>query len=93
MARRSARFFASFLLALMMLALLPFVPAEAQQQPATAQEPYVIGLEGFAYPYPVNMLPLTNEGEQVRMAYMDVAPATPNGRAVLLLHGRNFPSS
>jgi pimeloyl-ACP methyl ester carboxylesterase len=39
------------------------------------------------------MLPLTNEGEQVRMAYMDVAPAAPNGRAVLLLHGRNFPSS
>ena len=27
------------------------------------------------------------------MAYMDVAPAQPNGRTVLLLHGRNFPSS
>ena len=39
------------------------------------------------------MLPLVNDGEQVRMAYMDVAPAQPNGRAVVLLHGRNFPSS
>jgi pimeloyl-ACP methyl ester carboxylesterase len=57
------------------------------------REPYGIGLEGFAYPYPVNLLPLVNDGEQVRMAYMDVAPAQPNGRTVVLLHGRNFPSS
>jgi pimeloyl-ACP methyl ester carboxylesterase len=27
------------------------------------------------------------------MAYMDIAPVKPNGRTVLLLHGRNFPSS
>jgi len=57
------------------------------------REPYGIGLEGFAYPYPVQMLPLVNDGEQVRMAYMDVPAAVPNGHAVVLLHGRNFPSS
>ena len=57
------------------------------------REPYGIGLEGFAYPYHVNMLPLVNDGEQIRMAYMDIAPAQPNGRTVVLLHGRNFPSS
>ncbi len=76
------------------LVLLSFTAAHAQQ-PTTTQnkEPYGIGLEGFAYPYPVHMLPLVNEGEQVRMAYMDVAPANPNGRTVILLHGRNFPSS
>jgi len=66
-------------------------PAHAAE-PAT-REPYGIGLEGFAYPYPVSMLPLNNDGEQVWMAYMDVAPAQPNGRIVVLLHGRNFPSS
>jgi pimeloyl-ACP methyl ester carboxylesterase len=60
---------------------------------SASREPYGIGLEGFAYPYPVSMLPLNNDGEQVRMAYMDVAPAKPNGRTVVLLHGRNFPSS
>jgi pimeloyl-ACP methyl ester carboxylesterase len=60
---------------------------------AAEREPYGIGLEGFAYPYPVNMLPLVNDGEQLRMAYMDVAAAQPNGRVVVLLHGRNFPSS
>src|SRR5882757_7346748 len=70
------------------LLAVPFAPANAGER-----EPYGIGLEGFAYPYPVNMLPLVNDGEPVRMAYMDVPPATPNGRSVLLLHGRNFPSS
>ena len=73
------------------LLALPFMSAHAAE-PAP-HEPYGIGLEGFAYPYPVSMLPLVNDGEQVRMAYMDVAPAQPNGRTVVLLHGRNFPSS
>src|SRR3982075_4323426 len=73
------------------LLVLPSVSGHAAE-PAQ-REPYGIGLEGFAYPYPVSMLPLVNDGEQVRMAYMDVAPAQPNGRAVVLLHGRNFPSS
>ena len=60
---------------------------------AAEREPYGIALEGFAYPYPVHLLPLVNDGEQVRMAYMDVAAASSNGRTVVLLHGRNFPSS
>ena len=68
----------------------PLCHAHAAETP---REPYGIGLEGFAYPYPVSLLPLVNDGEQVRMAYMDVAPAQPNGRTVVLLHGRNFPSS
>src|SRR4030088_380122 len=73
------------------LIALPLIPAHAAE-PAT-REHYGIGLEGFAYPYPVSMLPLNNDGEQVRMAYMDVAPAQRIGRSVVLLHGRNFPSS
>ncbi len=73
------------------LILLPSIAAHAAE-PA-AREPYGIGLEGFAYPYPVSQLPLNNDGKQVRMAYMDVGPAQPNGRTVVLLHGRNFPSS
>src|SRR3981189_1231603 len=73
------------------LAVLPFTTANAAE--AVQREPSGIGLEGFAYPYPVSMLPLVKDGEQVRMAYMDVAPAQPNGRTVVLLHGRNFPSS
>jgi pimeloyl-ACP methyl ester carboxylesterase len=73
------------------LAIMPLAFVHAAEP--IPREPYGIGLEGFAYPYSVNMLPLVNDGEQVRMAYMDIAAATPNGRTVMLLHGRNFPSS
>ena len=74
------------------LALLPaLTPAAAR---AEEQSPLGIGLEGFAYPFPVRFLPLTRDGEAQRLAYMDVPAAdNANGRTVLLLHGRNFPSS
>jgi pimeloyl-ACP methyl ester carboxylesterase len=68
-----------------------FTPAYAAE--SGERQPYGIDLEGFAYPYPVSLMPLVNDGEQLRMAYMDVAPAKPNGQTVVLLHGRNFPSS
>src|SRR5262249_22118007 len=49
---------------------------------------------GFAYPHSVNLFPVVNDGEQLHMAYMDIgASGQPNGRTVVLLHGRNFPSS
>src|SRR5579871_50664 len=70
--------------------LYPFTSALAADAP---REPYGINLEGFAYPYPVSFLPVVNDGEELRMAYMDVRPAQPNGRSVVLLHGRNFPAS
>ncbi|ALW86028.1 alpha/beta hydrolase [Hymenobacter sedentarius] len=48
-------------------------------------------LDGYNYPYPVKTLPLKLEGQALRMAYMDVpANAKPNGRTVVLLHGKNF---
>lgn len=62
--------------------------------PARAEEPFGIGLEGFAYPFPVHMFVIGGGQERLNMAYMDVAPqGESNGRTVLLLHGRNFPSS
>jgi len=66
----------------------------AIESPGARGEAMGIALEGFPYPYPVNFLPLTLEGEDLRLAYMDVAPVgPPTGRTVVLLHGRNFPSS
>ncbi|KQS41289.1 alpha/beta fold hydrolase [Pedobacter sp. Leaf194] len=50
-----------------------------------------ITLENIKYPYPVKFLPLSVEGQDIRMAYMDVAPTTTaNGRSVMLFHGKNF---
>ncbi|MGH7210778.1 MAG: alpha/beta fold hydrolase, partial [Acetobacteraceae bacterium] len=61
---------------------------------ARAADPLGIDLEGFPYPFPVAFFPLEVWHHPSRMAYMDVAPTgAPNGQAVLLLHGRNFPSS
>jgi pimeloyl-ACP methyl ester carboxylesterase len=58
---------------------------------ARAQDSLSITLENVKYPYPVQFLPLKIEGQDVRMAYMDVKPtATPNGRSIILLHGKNF---
>ena len=61
---------------------------------AARAEAMGIALEGFPYPYPVHFMSLTLHGEDLRLAYMDAPPDGPsNGRAVVLLHGRNFPSS
>ncbi|WP_051291984.1 alpha/beta fold hydrolase [Acetobacter nitrogenifigens] len=65
-------------------------------QPATTEttEPLGIGLEGWPYPGPVSFLPLVMGGQSVRMAYMDFAPTSgANGRAIFLLHGKNFDGS
>jgi pimeloyl-ACP methyl ester carboxylesterase len=89
------------------LALLPVATAALAttarlakaQTPAPAPvhnytEPMGVALEGWPYPAPVKFLPLTMEGQAVRMAYMDIPPAGPaNGRTAVLLHGKNFDSS
>ncbi|SDC63476.1 Pimeloyl-ACP methyl ester carboxylesterase [Cupriavidus sp. YR651] len=47
-------------------------------------------LEGFDYPYPVQHYKFSSQGQPLDMAFMDVKPEKPNGRAVVLLHGKNF---
>lgn len=54
-------------------------------------QPGSITSEDVPYPQAVSYLPLTMYGQDVRMAYMDVAPSgQSNGRTVVLLHGNNF---
>jgi pimeloyl-ACP methyl ester carboxylesterase len=61
---------------------------------ASALEPVGIALENWPYPYPVSFVDLTVNGQKLRQAYMDVAPAgQANGRVALLFHGRNFPAN
>lgn len=77
------------------LCAMPAVQAQtAASAPATSTDTYGIALEGFAYPHPVQLLPVVWEGRSLRLAYMDVPPSkAPNGQVVVLMHGRNFPSS
>jgi pimeloyl-ACP methyl ester carboxylesterase len=58
---------------------------------ACAQDSLSITLENVRYPYAVHFLPLHVEGQDLRMAYMDVEPtAAANGHTVMLFHGKNF---
>jgi pimeloyl-ACP methyl ester carboxylesterase len=67
----------------MTLATLP--PAHAEALPRHGAR-----LEGFDYPHPVRTFAIASQAQSLEMAYLDVAPAAPNGRTVVLLHGKNF---
>src|SRR4249919_3063623 len=63
----------------------PAVPTPTDVKPGS------ITCEDVPYPFPVSYLPLTLYGQDVRIAFMDVAPAgAANGHAVVLFHGNNF---
>ena len=48
-------------------------------------------LERFDYPLPVSWHETTSQSVPVRMAWLDVKPSiAPNGRTIVLLHGKNF---
>ena len=59
--------------------------------PSTAPEAWgavSINMEEIDYPYPVSYFNFSVYGEEVRVAYMDVAPkGQPNGRTVIFHHG------
>jgi pimeloyl-ACP methyl ester carboxylesterase len=52
--------------------------------------PLDIDLTNYQYPYPVQFIALHIQGEDLKMAYMDVKPSNANGHVVMLLHGKNF---
>ena len=68
-----------------MILALPAVSQTMPRQPAFGLE-----LEGFAYPYPVANFQFSSQRQQLQMAYMDIAAATPNGQTAVLFHGKNF---
>jgi pimeloyl-ACP methyl ester carboxylesterase len=58
---------------------------------ADARAPaYDAELTGFPYPFPVQFHHFEAQRQKLRMAYMDVTPPKPNGKTVVLLHGKNF---
>ena len=69
--------------------LLLTIPLSAL--PASAAAVYGPELQGFTYPHPVQHFSFTSQGQALQMAYMDVAAkGQPNGRIVVLMHGKNF---
>lgn len=54
------------------------------------QKPIGIQLENYPYPFEVKTIGLSIQGQDLQMAYIDLQPKNPNGKSVLLLHGKNF---
>lgn len=51
---------------------------------------YDAELSNYSYPFPVQYYEFQSQRQKLKMAYMDVQPLVPNGRVVVLLHGKNF---
>lgn len=84
------RMFRHALIPFLFAAMLPVAAQAAVARPVADGPAYGAELEGFAYPAPVNQFRFTSQGVDLHMAFMDVQPAKPNGRTVVLLHGKNF---
>ncbi len=71
-----------------MLLLVAMTIAGSAQQ----NELKVLGLnlENYKYPYDVHFIVLNSQNQALQMAYMDVRPERPNGKSIMLLHGKNF---
>lgn len=63
--------------------------ADTQARESEAFDPE---LSRYAYPLAVSEFEIESPYERLRMAYMDVRPRDPNGRSVVLLHGKSFAS-
>lgn len=73
------------------LVLFLFVGLFSTAVKAQADRPVLdIMLTNYEYPYEVRYMNLNNQGEDLKMAYIDVHPAKPNGKTLVLLHGKNF---
>jgi pimeloyl-ACP methyl ester carboxylesterase len=78
---------------LLLLVASSLVPARSAEHGTTKQslvEPLDPELRNYEYPFPVAFEELPAQNQSLRMAFMDVAAPKPNGRAVVLLHGKNF---
>ena len=58
--------------------------------PASADDTLGINLEGYDYAFGVKTFNFTSQGQDLVMAYQFEKSPTPNGKTVLLLHGKNF---
>jgi pimeloyl-ACP methyl ester carboxylesterase len=72
------------------IALLLAAVFSAQLSAAADGPAYGPELQGFDYGFPVAEFAFTSQQQPLHMAYIDVQPKNPNGRVVVLMHGKNF---
>jgi pimeloyl-ACP methyl ester carboxylesterase len=71
----------------LVLIVLSCFELKSQSQPLRALD---VNLENYKYPFAVSYINLATQQQSLKMAYMDVKPGKPNGKTVVLLHGKNF---
>ncbi len=73
------------------MTFLPAITLAALAATPQHDEPaYGPELEGFEYGFSVQRFELESQRQSLQMSYLDVRPVQPNGRTVVLLHGKNF---
>ena len=66
------------------------ISCNAQKANLSKLEPLDAELSTVDYPFPVTFKTIKNQGQDLKMAYMDAKPKNWNGKTILLLHGKNF---
>lgn len=69
--------------------LLLFLGTVSIAQPQDLK-PLGINLTNYEYPFTMHYIDIHSQNEIYRMAFMDVRPSQPNGKTIMLLHGKNF---
>lgn len=68
--------------AMMILSASGFFQSQVKPMDAT--------LSTYQYPFEVKYKELNSQNQNLKMAYMDVQPKIPNGKTIVILHGKNF---
>ncbi len=63
-----------------------FLPCFSQTKPEALDKDFT----SIVYPFRVNYHLLKSQRQSLRMAYIDAPSVSPNGKTILLLHGKNF---
>lgn len=73
------------------LIILLFVGMLSTALQAQTERPVLdIMLTNYEYPYQVHYLNIKSQDEDLKMAFMDIQSSKPNGKTIMLLHGKNF---
>ena len=68
-----------------LILLLAFNSAFAQERPVLD-----IMLSNYEYPFKVHFQNIKSQNQELKMAYMDIHSQKPNGKTIVLMHGKNF---
>ncbi|UYL10695.1 alpha/beta hydrolase [Bdellovibrio sp. SKB1291214] len=80
-----------FLLSLLVLSACASQPPKTEEasQPVPSKG-FDAELTKFDYPFPVSFYSFRAQNQDLKMAYMDVAPDKGSDKVIVLLHGKNF---